>query len=182
MFFDFGANLEYFLPTGDAPGNDEPEPPVTAQAPLEVRVKYLHPLAEEFPSAYATPMSAGFDLRACMDEDEVEIPAGGRHAFGSGIAIEIAEPGWAAFVFSRSGLGAKKGLTVSQGVGVVDPDYRGEIIVSILNTSDERRRIRRGERIAQLVFMPCRQGTLVPAQELADTARGAGGFGSTGKM
>ena len=155
---------------------------MTAPLPLEVKVKYLHPLAEEFPPAYSTPHSAGFDLRACMDEDEVEIPAGGRHAFNTGIAIEITEPGWAAFVYSRSGLGTKKGLTVSQGVGVIDPDYRGEIIVSLLNTSGQRRRIQRGERIAQLVFMPFRQGTLVPAAELADTARGAGGFGSTGKM
>ena len=155
---------------------------MTAITPLEVKVKYLHPLAEEQPPAYSTPHSAGVDLRACIDEDEVEIPAGARHAFGTGIAIEIAEPGWAAFVYSRSGLGTKKGLTVSQGVGVIDPDYRGEIIVSILNTSGERRRIQRGERIAQLVFMPVRQGTLVRVDELADTDRGAGGFGSTGRM
>lgn len=155
---------------------------MTGIQPLEVKVKFLHPLAEEHPPAYSTPYSAGFDLRACFDEEEIEIPAGGRHAFGTGIAIEISEPGWAAFVYSRSGLGTKKGLTVSQGVGVIDPDYRGQIIVSILNTSGERRRIRRGERIAQLVFMPVRQGSLVPADELADTDRGAGGFGSTGRM
>ncbi|WP_461211285.1 dUTP diphosphatase [Desulfocurvus sp. DL9XJH121] len=150
--------------------------------PLEVKIKFLHPVAEEFPPAYSTPASAGVDLRACLDRDEVEIPAGERLAVGTGIAMEIAEPGWAGFVYSRSGLGAKKGLTVSQGVGVIDPDYRGEIIVSLLNTSGERRRIQRGERIAQLVFMPVRQGTLVPVAELADTVRGAGGFGSTGKL
>lgn len=155
---------------------------MTAPAPIEVHYKILHPLAAEMPPAYSTPGSAGFDLRACFDEDEVEIPAGGRHAFGTGIAIDIREPGWAAFIYSRSGLGTKKGLTVSQGVGVVDPDYRGEIIVSLLNTSGERRRIQRSERIAQLVLMPFRQGILTPVDELTDTSRGSGGFGSTGKL
>lgn len=149
---------------------------------MQVKVKYLHPLMEDYPPRYSTPDSAGFDLRACIDEDEVEIPAGGRHAFPTGIAIEIGEPGVAGFVYSRSGLGTKEGLTVSQGVGVIDPDYRGQIIVSILNTSGERRRIRRGQRIAQLVFMPVRQAALVRAQELSDTCRGGGGFGHTGKM
>nr|WP_232034918.1 dUTP diphosphatase [Desulfovibrio ferrophilus] len=134
------------------------------------------------PPAYSTTGSAGFDLRACIDQDEIEIPAGGRHAFGTGIAIDIREPGWAAFIYSRSGLGTKKGLTVSQGVGVIDPDYRGEIIVSILNTSGQRRRIQRGERIAQLVFMPFRQGKMTQVEELSDTSRGSGGFGSTGKL
>jgi dUTP pyrophosphatase len=88
----------------------------------------------------------------------------------------------AGFVFSRSGLGARQGLTVSQGVGVIDPDYRGEIIVSLLNTSGERRRIRRGERIAQLVLLPVFQAALVRAQELSDTSRGGGGFGHTGTL
>jgi len=155
---------------------------MTTLAPIEVHFKVLNPLAAEMPPAYSTPGSAGFDLRACFEEDEIEIPTGGRHAFHTGIAIDIREPGWAAFVFSRSGLGTKKGLTVSQGVGVVDPDYRGEIIVSLLNTSGERRRIQRGERIAQLVFMPFAQARLVMVEELTDTSRGSGGFGSTGKL
>ncbi|BBD08032.1 dUTP diphosphatase [Desulfovibrio ferrophilus] len=155
---------------------------MTAPAPIEVNFKILHPLAAEMPPAYSTTGSAGFDLRACIDQDEIEIPAGGRHAFGTGIAIDIREPGWAAFIYSRSGLGTKKGLTVSQGVGVIDPDYRGEIIVSILNTSGQRRRIQRGERIAQLVFMPFRQGKMTQVEELSDTSRGSGGFGSTGKL
>lgn len=155
---------------------------MTPPAPIEVKIKILHPSAAEMPPAYSTPDSAGFDLRACIDQEEIEIPAGQRHAFGTGIAMEICEPGWAGFVYSRSGLGTKKGLTVSQGVGVIDPDYRGEIIVSILNTSDQLRRIQRGERIAQLVFMPVSQGKLTLVDELSDTSRGSGGFGSTGKL
>lgn len=151
-------------------------------APFEVRIKYLHPVLETQPPRYSTPDSAGFDLRACIDEDEVRIAPGARHAFPTGIAIEIGAPGVAGFVYSRSGLGAKDGLTVSQGVGVIDPDYRGEIVVSLLNTSPEERRIRRGQRIAQLVFMPVCQPALVRAEELSDTCRGAGGFGSTGEM
>ena len=87
----------------------------------------------------------------------------------------------AAYVFSRSGLGTKDGLTVSQGVGVIDPDYRGEIKVSLLNTSDKVRRITRGQRIAQLVFMPIFQAVISPVEGLGSTDRGAGGFGSTGK-
>ena len=87
----------------------------------------------------------------------------------------------AAYVFSRSGLGTKDGLTVSQGVGVINPDYRGEIKVSLLNTSDKTRRITRGQRIAQLVFMPIFQAVINPVEELGSTDRGAGGFGSTGK-
>lgn len=155
---------------------------MASPAPFEVKVKYLHPLLESQPPRYSTPESAGFDLRACIEEDEIIIPADARHAFPTGIAIEIGAPGVAGFVYSRSGLGAKDGLTVSQGVGVIDPDYRGEIIVSLLNTSGEARRIRRGQRIAQLVFMPVCQPALVRAEELSDTCRGDGGFGSTGKM
>lgn len=151
-------------------------------AAIPVKIKYLHPIIEANPPEYATAMSCGIDLRACFDEDEIEIPAGGRHAFKTGIAIEIEEPGFAAFVFSRSGLGTKHGLTVSQGVGVIDPDYRGEIRVSLLNTSGERRRIKRSQRIAQLVFMPVAMAAITRAEELGDTLRGAGGFGHTGDI
>jgi len=79
-------------------------------------------------------------------------------------------------------LGTKEGLTVSQGVGVIDPDYRGEIKVSLLNTSNEVRKIQRGQRIAQLVLMPIFQGIINPVEELGSTDRGVGGFGSTGKL
>ncbi|MFV0348294.1 MAG: dUTP diphosphatase [Halodesulfovibrio sp.] len=132
--------------------------------------------------AYATPWSAGLDLRACFDEETITIPPGGRHAIPVGVAIEPAVLNVAGFVYSRSGLGTKRGLTVSQGVGVIDPDYRGEIIVSLLNTSGEERTVTRGERIAQLVFQPFYQADITVAEELGDTQRGAGGFGHTGAM
>ncbi|HWR03081.1 MAG TPA: dUTP diphosphatase [Humidesulfovibrio sp.] len=149
---------------------------------LEVRVRYLHPVWQENVLAYATDVSAGLDLRACIDSETLDIPAGGRAAIPAGLAIEIMRPGIAGFVFSRSGLGTKEGLTVSQGVGVIDPDYRGEIIVSLLNTSGQTRTIERGQRIAQLVFMPVFTARLTAVDALGETARGAGGFGHTGKV
>ncbi len=129
---------------------------------------------------YATSGSVGLDLRACIDEEETSIPAGGRLAIPSGIAIEPLAAGIAGFVYSRSGLGAMQGLTVAQGVGVIDPDYRGEIAVVLLNTSGEERRLRRGDRIAQLVFQPAFQVDIEESETLGDTGRGAGGFGHTG--
>ena len=129
---------------------------------------------------YATPGSVGLDLRACIDADEAEIPAGGRLPIPTGIAVEPLTPGIAGFVYSRSGLGAVQGLTVAQGVGVIDPDYRGEIAVVLLNTSGEPRRLRRGDRIAQLVFQPAFQVELEESDSLGQTGRGSGGFGHTG--
>lgn len=151
-------------------------------AKIDVKIKFLHEVWTEYQLDYSTSHSAGVDLRACLDEESIEIPVGGRYAVPAGLAIEIVPPGIAGFVFSRSGLGTKEGLTVSQGVGVIDPDYRGQIFVSLLNTSGERRRIVRGQRVAQLVFLPYFQARLLPSDELSDTARGAGGFGHTGKI
>ncbi len=149
---------------------------------IDVRVKFMHPVWQEHSLEYGTAHSAGLDLRACIDGPELIIPAGERAAVPAGLAIEIREPGIAGFIFSRSGLGTKEGLTVSQGVGVIDPDYRGQIIVSLLNTSGQQRRIERGQRIAQLVFLPCFTARLLPVDELSATDRGAGGFGHTGKI
>lgn len=156
--------------------------PAVAESGLEVRYRVLHPLLDEMPPAYSTAGAAGLDLRACIDQAELVFAPGQRHAAPTGLAIEIMSPGVAGFVFSRSGLGAAQGLAVSQGVGLIDPDYRGQIIVSLLNTSGEERRIRRGERIAQLVFLPYAQARLIPAEELSATPRGAGGFGHTGTI
>lgn len=130
--------------------------------------------------APATPRSAGCDLRACLEADSVSIAPGGRLAVPTGVRVQPLVEGWAGFLYSRSGLGARHGLTVAQGVGLVDPDYTGEIIVFLLNTSGEERVLRRGERVAQLVFQPFAQ----PAWEesaLTSTERGAGGFGHTGR-
>jgi dUTP pyrophosphatase len=132
--------------------------------------------------APATAASAGTDLRACPEDGgAVVIGPGERRSIGSGIAIEPLMPGIAGFVYSRSGLGAVKGLTVAQGVGLIDPDYRGEIRVILLNTSAERYTVRPGERIAQLVFQPFVRPLFQVVEALEETERGAGGFGHTGK-
>ncbi|MBU1230863.1 MAG: dUTP diphosphatase [Proteobacteria bacterium] len=149
---------------------------------IDVHVQYLHELWAEHRLEYATLQSAGLDLRACIDIDRLEISAGGRAAIPAGIAIEIRTPGIAGFIFSRSGLGARQGLTVSQGVGVIDPDYRGQLIVSLLNTSGETRFVERGQRIAQLVLLPCFMANLIRVDALGATERGAGGFGHTGTI
>lgn len=149
---------------------------------LEVRVRYLHKVWQESPLSYATDRSAGLDLRACIDSPTLVIPAGERAPVPAGLAIEIMRTGIAGFVFSRSGLGAKDGLTVAQGVGVIDPDYRGEIVVWLLNTSGQAQTIERGQRIAQLVFLPVFAARFTAVDALGETARGAGGFGHTGKV
>ena len=148
---------------------------------IQVNVHYLHSVWRESPLAYSTRDSVGLDLRACFDQDLLTLAPGNRQAVPAGVAIEILTPGIAGFIFSRSGLGTKEGLVVSQGVGVIDPDYRGEIIVSILNTSQSERTIQAGQRIAQLLFMPAFQAQLFAVDSLSSTSRGAGGFGHTGK-
>lgn len=153
-----------------------------ADSQVPLKVKYLHPVWNEYPLEPATDGSAGIDLRAAIDDESVDIPPGGRHPFATGLAIEIRGPGLAGFVYSRSGLGAKHGLTVAQGVGVIDPDYRGEIVVWLLNTSESHKTVARGERIAQLVIMPFRQARIEVVDELGETCRGEGGFGHTGKV
>ncbi len=148
---------------------------------IQVKIKFLHNVWKESKLNYATPSSAGLDLRACIDTDFIDIEPGARAKISAGLAIEICSPGIAGFIYSRSGLGAKDGLTVAQGVGVIDPDYRGPIIVFLLNTSSERRQIKRGQRIAQLIFAPYHHAEILPVDELTSTKRGAGGFGHTGK-
>ena len=149
----------------------------------KVRIQYLRDSQAVYTAngaeglRYATSGSVGLDLRACLEEDEAAIPAGGRLAIPSGIAVEPLTPGIAGFVYSRSGLGAMQGLTVAQGVGVIDP----EITVVLLTTSGEERRLRRGDRIAQLVFQPALQVELEECETLGATGRGSGGFGHTGK-
>lgn len=154
---------------------------------LPVRIAFARPGARELYAgadgglpAPATPLSAGLDLRACLADEQVRIAPGARLAVPAGICIQPAGPGYAGFVYSRSGLGARDGLTVAQGVGVIDPDYTGEILVVLLNTSGEERVLRRGERMAQLVFQPYVRPDWEEVPELRPTERGAGGFGHTG--
>ena len=96
-------------------------------------------------------------------------------------SVEPLQPGVAGFVYSRSGLGAVKGLTVAQGVGVIDPDYRGELVTWLLNTSSAPITVKRGDRVAQLIFQPFARLEPAEARELSATERGTGGFGHTGE-
>ncbi len=150
----------------------------------ELRVLYLRDSVALYCGGlgYATDESAGLDLRACMEEASIDIKPGERACVPAGICVEASAPGAAGFIYSRSGLGAVKGLCVAQGVGVVDPDYRGEIKVWLLNTSGELRTVQRGERIAQLVFQPVLRLIPQAAMQLSETGRGAGGFGHTGRQ
>ena len=131
--------------------------------------------------APATSQSAGMDLRACLDTPEAVIPAGGRLKVSTGISVQPRATGIAGFVYSRSGLGARDGITVAQGVGIIDPDYTGEILVFLLNTSGHERRIQNGERVAQLIFQPYVRPRWREVSELSATERGSGGFGHTGR-
>lgn len=129
---------------------------------------------------YATAGSAALDLRAALEGGSAVIPAGGRAMIPTGIAIEPESSDVVAIVAARSGLAVKQGITLSNGIGVIDSDYRGEISVGLLNTSDVDFTVNDGDRIAQLMFMPVLQANLIVSDELSDTSRGAGGFGSTG--
>ena len=151
---------------------------------LDVKILFFREARELYASlAPATASSAGFDLRADLPADSPLLIAPGERApVPSGLAVEPLRAGVAGFVYSRSGLGAVKGLTVAQGVGLIDPDYRGEIQIFLLNTSRESHTVRRGDRVAQLVFQPFFQPAFSVAEALGETERGAGGFGHTGKQ
>lgn len=127
---------------------------------------------------YGTEFSAGADLYACMEEP-VTIAPGESVLIHTGLAMAIPE-GYAGLVFARSGLANKRGLAPSNKVGVIDSDYRGEVMVSLYNHSKEPRVIESGERIAQLVLTPYITAVWNLVDELDETERGAGGFGSTG--
>ena len=145
-----------------------------------VKVKLLDPAAK-LPQR-ATPGSAAADLCALCPPQGVLLPAHGRAVLPTGIAIELPGPGSVALVFARSGLGIKKGITLSNSVGVIDSDYRGELRVGLVNLSDEDYTVQNGERIAQLAVLPVAQAAFAAAEELGETQRGEGGFGSTGRL
>ena len=149
---------------------------------MELKIKALSPkLGKEIPfPAYATPGSAGMDLRACIDE-AVTIPAGERGMIPTGLASALPGPEWVALVYARSGLAIKHGLAPANCVGVIDSDYRGEIRVGLWNTSQAPYTIQPGDRVAQLMVLPVGLAQVVEREELPETQRGAGGFGSTGR-
>lgn len=128
--------------------------------------------------AYGSEFAAGADLYACID-DIIGIEAGETYLVKTGIAVEIPS-GYVGMIFARSGLATKRGLAPSNKVGVIDSDYRGEIMVSLYNHSKEAQTIEPGERIAQMVIMPYLTAEYTEVKELDETKRGDGGFGSTG--
>jgi len=127
---------------------------------------------------HQTAGSAGLDLQACIDEP-VGIGPGEIKIIPSGIAVQLPE-GYAGFLFARSGLGIKRGITMANSVGVIDCDYRGEIRMGLINLSCETYVVNPGDRVAQLVIMPVARVEFVPGC-IDDTDRGSGGFGSTGR-
>ncbi|MCL2766412.1 MAG: dUTP diphosphatase [Peptococcaceae bacterium] len=129
---------------------------------------------------YATAGSAGIDLPACLSEP-LSVSPGKRVTVPTGIAIDIPDRHIVGLVFPRSGLATKHGISLANAVGVIDSDYKGEILAAIYNQSDETYIINPGERIAQLLFLPVYHAMLEQVTELSDSKRGAGGFGSTGK-
>ena len=141
-----------------------------------MNIKKLNPNA--IIPTYGSECAAGADLYACI-ESPVTIEPGQTVFISTGLALEIPE-GYAGFVYARSGLSCKRGLAPANKVGVVDADYRGEITVALHNHSDEPKTIEVNERIAQIVIAPFVHVAFDEVDELSDTVRGAGGFGSTG--
>jgi dUTP pyrophosphatase len=142
---------------------------------LDARVGSLFPLP-----AYATAGSAGLDLRACLDTALVLDP-GRAELIPTGLAIHIEDPGLAAVILPRSGLGHKHGIVLGNLVGLIDSDYQGQLMVSCWNRGHEPFSIQPGERIAQLVVVPVVQVQLEIVEDFAGSARGAGGFGHSGR-
>ena len=130
---------------------------------------------------YATAGSAGMDLRACIDAP-MNIAAGQTELIGTGIAMYIGDPGYAATLLPRSGLGHKHGIVLGNLVGLIDSDYQGELKVSVWNRSDKDYLIAPGDRIAQLVVVPVVQAQHKVVDEFATSDRGEGGFGHSGKQ
>jgi dUTP pyrophosphatase len=147
---------------------------------LQVRV--LDPrIGKEFPLPhYATPGSAGLDLRACLDSALVLAP-GQTHLIPTGIAVYVADPGLAAVLLPRSGLGHKHGIVLGNLVGLIDSDYQGQVMVSCWNRGQTPFTIEPGERIAQMIVVPVVQVDFEVVDVFTATARGAGGFGSSGR-
>ena len=149
---------------------------------MELKIKALSPkIGSDIPLPYyATPGAAAMDLHASMDAPEV-IPARGRKVIPTGIAIALPSADYVALVFARSGLGIKHGIAPANCVGVIDSDYRGEILVGLQNAGDTDFTVQPGDRIAQLMITPVVQANIQIVDDLDETQRGAGGFGSTGK-
>ena len=149
---------------------------------MELKIKAISPkVGGEIPLPYyASAGAAAMDLHACVD-GPVEVAPRALVSIPTGVAIALPSADYVALVFARSGLGIKHGITLSNGVGVIDSDYRGEIRVGLTNLSDVPYTVQPGDRIAQLMVTPVVRPALVQVEELDETQRGTGGFGSTGK-
>ncbi|MCH8530046.1 MAG: dUTP diphosphatase [Saccharospirillum sp.] len=147
-----------------------------------MKIKKLDPrLGDSLPlPAYGTEGSAGLDLRACLDNTLVLEP-GQTELIGTGLAIHIADPGLAAMILPRSGLGHKHGIVLGNLVGLIDSDYQGELMISCWNRGQSTFTIEPGERIAQLVLVPVVQARFEWVESFEESDRGAGGFGHTGR-
>ena len=146
---------------------------------MELKIKKLRPNAKV--PKRATNGSAGMDLYACIDES-ITLAPGQLVIVPTGIAIELPDNSCAAFLYARSGLGVKHGICLSNGVGVIDSDYRGEVCAGLCNVSDKPYVIEPDERVCQMVIAPVLTPEIVEVGDLNDTERGAGGFGSTGSF
>lgn len=144
---------------------------------MDVQIKILRPKA--VPPRYESAGAAGLDLSACLDAPLTVAPLG-RAFVPTGLAVAVPSH-LVALVFARSGLAARHGLALANGVGVVDSDYRGEVICAVINLSDTPYTILPGDRVAQMVFLPVEMVRLVTVGELPPSDRGEGGFGSTGR-
>ena len=144
---------------------------------MKVNVKKLHP--DAIVPSYGSPSAAGADLYALPGEETVTFLPGETRLIPTGISMEIPE-GYAGFIYARSGIASKRGLAPANKVGVVDADYRGEIMVALHNHSNIPQAIQKGERIAQMVIAPFLAACFEEVETLGETERGAGGFGSTG--
>ncbi|MFA7269290.1 MAG: dUTP diphosphatase [Sterolibacterium sp.] len=149
-----------------------------------IDIKILDPRlrdsAGEYAPHYATPGAAGLDLRACI-ATPLELRPGEAQLIPAGIAIHIADPGLAALILPRSGLGHKHGIVLGNLVGLIDSDYQGQIFISTWNRSQEPFTLNPLDRLAQLVVVPVLQVAFNVVEDFAESQRGAGGFGSTGK-
>ncbi len=146
----------------------------------KVNVRILDPRLNDQLPTYATSGAAGLDLRACLD-DVLSITPGQTELVPSGIAIHLADPGLAAIVLPRSGLGHKHGIVLGNLVGLIDSDYQGQIFVSVWNRGDQLFELKPFERIAQLIVVPVVQVSFNVVDAFTESSRGAEGFGSTGK-
>ena len=145
-----------------------------------IDVKILDPRLKDSAPHYATPGAAGLDLRACI-EAPLTLHPGETHLVPAGLAIHLADPGLAALILPRSGLGHKHGIVLGNLVGLIDSDYQGQIFVSTWNRGSEPFTLQPLDRLAQLVVVPVLQVAFDVVDEFPQSERGAGGFGSTGK-